>query len=134
MSAHHFQSDFLESGFGVAHGGGRVAVYGAEVSVAVYQGIANVKILGQTHQGVVNGAVAMGMIFPHSIPNDTSAFFMRFFMSDAIFVHGVQNAAVNRLQTVSDIGQGPAYDDASWNIQYRIVSSPPRYQQERRFY
>ena len=51
------------AGLGVTHGGGAVAVHGAEVAVAVHQRAPHAEILRQAHQRVVYAAVAMGVIF-----------------------------------------------------------------------
>ena len=47
--------DFGHANFGVAHGCGRVAVNRAEISLTVYQGVAQREILRHTNDGVING-------------------------------------------------------------------------------
>ena len=46
----------------VTVGGGGIAIHGAEVAVAVHQGVAHGEVLGQTDQGVVDGLVAVGVV------------------------------------------------------------------------
>ena len=53
----------------------------------------------------------MGMVFTQHVTDTGGGLFEGFVGSQTAFVHGVQNAAVNRLQTVTDVGQGPAHDD-----------------------
>ena len=48
---------------GVALRGGGIAVHGTEISLSVDQGIAHGEVLGEAHDGVVDGAVAVWVIF-----------------------------------------------------------------------
>ena len=59
MSAKHFTGEPGEAGLGITHGGGWVAVYGAEVALAVDEGVAQGKGLRETDHGVVDGGVAV---------------------------------------------------------------------------
>ena len=88
---------FVHAHFGIAHGGGAVAIHRAKVALPIQQGQRHRKILGHPHQRVVNRAIAMGVVFTHDIPHRTGGFAVRFVMRIAAFVHRIQNAAMHRL-------------------------------------
>ena len=58
---------------GVTHGRGAVAIHGAEVALAFHQHIAHGEILRQTHHGVVDGGIAVGVIFTKHVAHDAGA-------------------------------------------------------------
>ena len=88
---------FLKACLGVSHGGGAVALDGAKIAVSVHQGHALFKILGHDHQGIVDGAVAVGVVFTHGIADDTGAFSIRAVIADATLVHIIKGSALYRL-------------------------------------
>ena len=65
-------------GLGVTVGGGRIPIDGAEVALAKNQRVAHAPGLGETHQGVVHGEVAVGMVLAHDFADDAGAFARRF--------------------------------------------------------
>ena len=68
----HFPSDTGHANFGVTHGCRRVAVDRAKIPLSIDEGITQGKLLRHTDDGVVDGDIAMGMIFTDYITNDTS--------------------------------------------------------------
>src|SRR5699024_8721852 len=58
----HLTGDFGHAGLGITVGGRGVAVHRTEVALAVHEGIAQAEILRQTHHGVVDRGVAVGVI------------------------------------------------------------------------
>jgi hypothetical protein len=109
---HEGRADFGEAAFGVAHGGGGIAIDAAEVALTIDQGVAQAEGLRHADQGVVDGAVAMGVILAEHVTNDTGAFTGGPIEAQAHFVHREEDAAMDGLQAVADIGQGAANDDA----------------------
>ena len=73
-SFHQQGSDLGQAGLGIAHRSRVIAVDIAEITLPVHQRIANGKILGQTHQSVINRLIAMRMIFTDHIPDHPGAF------------------------------------------------------------
>ena len=65
---------FRHAAFGVAHGGGAIAVDIAEIALAVDQRIAHGEFLRETHQRVVDRLVAMRMIFADDVAHHARAF------------------------------------------------------------
>ena len=61
--AQHLRRQLRHPRFRIAHRCGRVAVYRAEVAVAVYQGEVDGEVLRQAHEGVVHGGVAVRVVF-----------------------------------------------------------------------
>ena len=51
---HHGFTDCRETRFGVTHGGCRVAVHGAEVSLSVHEGVAHVPILRHANESTID--------------------------------------------------------------------------------
>ena len=66
----HSLVSFAHANFGVAHRRRRVAVDRAEVSLPVDQRIAHRKILRQANDRVVDGGVAVRMIFTDHVADD----------------------------------------------------------------
>ena len=109
--ADQVQRELAHARFGITHGGRPVAVDGAEVALALHEGIADIEVLRQTHHGVVDGAVAMGMVFAQHVAHDAGALAKRLVGRHAQFVHGVQDAPVHGLEAVAHIRQGTVDDD-----------------------
>ena len=116
----HFVGNFAQAGFGVTVSRGGIAVHGAEVAVAVHQQIPHGKVLRKTHHGVVNRRVAVGMVFAQHVTDAGGRLFEGLVGGQAAFVHGVQNPAVNGLQSVPDVRQCPPDNDGHgiFNIRF----------------
>jgi hypothetical protein len=50
------------------------------------------------------------IIFKH-FPDDPCAFVIRPVVQQAFSQHGVENASLNGLEAIADVGEGTAYDD-----------------------
>ena len=112
-------ADAAQAGFGVAHGGGTVAVAAAEVALPVDEWIALREVLRHAHQRVVGGLVAVGVEAPEHIPHHAGAFDrlgrrvgVRAAIAQTHALHRVQDAPLHGLLAVAHIGQRPALDDA----------------------
>ena len=102
--------DLLQPGFGVTHGSGTITFYIAEIPMAVYQGQSLFKLLRHHDQRVIDGTVAMGMIFTHCVAHDAGALSVRTVRPDPEFIHIVECPALHRLEAVPHIRQSPGYD------------------------
>ena len=116
---HQVVGDRLEPGLGVPHRRRRVPVHGAEVPLAVDQGIAHVELLGHPHQGVVDGGVAVRVEVPHHLADDLGALAVGPVGRQPHQPHAVHHAPVGRLQPVPHVGKGPADDDAHGVVHVR---------------
>ena len=96
---------------GVSHGRGGVAVHGAEVAVAVHQRRAHVEVLRHAHHRVVDGDVAVGVVFAQAVAHDAGALAVGLVGRVAQFQHGVEDAPLHGLEAVLDPGQGALEDD-----------------------
>ena len=96
--------------FGVAIGGGAVAVDIAEIALAVDQRIARGKILGEADERVVDRLIAMRMERAHHVADDFRAFLEGGARIETQNMHAVEDAPVHRLQPVAGVGQGPPHD------------------------
>ncbi len=63
----------------------------------------------------------MGMVLAHDVTDDSGALARGLVGIQAHLLHGVQNAAVNRLQSVTDIGQGATDDHRHRIVEIRLL-------------
>ncbi|MPM78590.1 hypothetical protein SDC9_125601 [bioreactor metagenome] len=63
----------------------------------VHERHAHIVRLRHAHHRVVNGAVAMGVIFAQAVAYDTRALSMRLVRRQAELQHGIENAALHGL-------------------------------------
>ena len=93
-------SRLVEARLGVAHGRGAVAVDAAEVAVAVDQRHAHVERLREADHRVVHGRIAVGVVLADDVADGTRRLHVRAPRRVAGLLHGIQDAAVHRLQAV----------------------------------
>ena len=110
--AQHLQRERGHAGFGVTGSRRAVAVHGTEVAVAVHEAVAHVPGLGQAHHGVVDGSVAVGVVFTHDLAHDTGALLVGFIRRDAQGIQAVQDAAVDRFESVAHVRKRSCNDYA----------------------
>ena len=115
----HFAGDLGQASLGVTVSGRRVAVHAAEVAVAVHQGVPHGEGLRQTHQGIVNRAVAMGMIPTQHVAHAGGGLLEGAVRGQIVLIHSIQDTAMHRFQTVPHIGQGTANDDGHGVVHVR---------------
>ena len=97
--------DLGQAAFGVAHGGGVIAVHVAEVALPVDQRIADGEFLGQAHQRVIDRLVAVRMERAHHVAHHLGGFLEGAVGVQPQQAHAVEDAAMHRLQPVAHIGQ-----------------------------
>ena len=119
--AQKFLGETREAHLGVAHGRGRIAVDGTEVALAVHQGVAHGKILGQAHERVIDRGITMGVIFTNDITHDARGFLVRPVIAVAQFVLGVHDAPMDGLQAVARVRDGAADDDRKRILQIGLA-------------
>ena len=117
----HLAADLRHPHLGVARGGWRVAVYGAEISLAVRQGVAHHEVLRHAHDGFVDGAVAVRVVLPHHLADDVGGFARRPVEGVAELVHGEEYAPMHRFQAVADVRQRPGDDHAHGVVEVRLA-------------
>ena len=113
----HLHRHAAHAGLGVTVGSRGVAIHRTKVTLTIHQRIAQREILCQTDHGIVDRCVAVGMVGAQHRTNGVGGFAVGMAGVVAALVHGVQNAAVNRLQTVAHIGQGAGHDDRHGVVQ-----------------
>ena len=69
----HLLGDFGQAALGVTHGGGGVVVHRAEVALSVDERVAHGKVLRHAHHGVVNGGVAVRVVFAQHVAHHAGA-------------------------------------------------------------
>ena len=118
--AQHLVRKALEAGFGVAHGGWRVAVHGTKVTLAVHQRIAQAPVLGHAHHGVIHRGVAVRVVLTKHFAHNTGRLFIGFIIAHAQLAHAIKHATVHGFQAVAHVGQGPGNDN-----RHRVVDVRP---------
>jgi hypothetical protein len=118
---HQFAGDARHAALGIAHGRRRIAVDGAKVALAVNQRVAKREGLGHADQRVVDGGVAVGMVNTHRLPHHLGALGVLLVVLQAHLGHGVEDPAMDRLETVESAGQSAADDDRHGVIEVRAA-------------
>ena len=120
----HLHGDLTQTCLGITHGRLLVTIDRTEVAVSIDQHVAHVEVLRQMDHGVVNGRVTMGMIFTHGIAHDTRRLTVRLVRAQVQLAHGVQDAALYRLETVTHIRQRTRRDDTHRVIDVVLAHGP----------
>ena len=60
---HNMLTHPSESALRITHGSRRIAIHATKVSLSINELIAHVPLLSHSHEGSINGTVAMGMVF-----------------------------------------------------------------------
>ena len=115
----HVAGDLAHAGLGITVSGRGVAVHRAEVALAVHQRVPHAEILGQTHHGVVDAGVAVGVIAAQHGADGVGGLFVGVLGVIVALVHGVQDAPVHGFQAVAHVGQRAGDDDRHGVIQKR---------------
>ncbi len=103
--------DGRQAGLRVAHRRRRVVVDGAEVALAVHQRVAHGELLGHAHHRLVHGVVAVGVVLAQHFAHDSGRLPVGGAGAYAHVMHGVEDAALHRLQAVPHVRQRPGDDD-----------------------
>ena len=106
---------------GVTHGGGVVAVDGAEVALAIDQHVAHREVLGHTHDGVVHRTVAVGVVLTDHVTHHTGGLLVWLVPVVTQLVHRKQHTPMNRLQAIAHVRQRSADDHAHRVIEVRLL-------------
>jgi hypothetical protein len=118
---HHRFGERLRPRLGIPHGRGRIAIHGAEVSLAVDQGVAHVEFLREAYQRVVDRRVAVRVVVAHHLADDLGALAIRAIRREPHRAHAVQHAAMRRFQPVAHVRQRPPDDYAHGVIHVRAL-------------
>ena len=103
--------ELRQPALGVAVRRRRIAVDGAEVALPVDQRVAQVPLLRETDQGVVDRAVAVRVVPLEDLAHDAGALRVAAVVEQALAEHGVEDAAMDGLQPVARVGQRTRDDD-----------------------
>ena len=106
----HFVRKPGETTFGVAHGGGAIAIERAEIARSIDQRIAQRKRLRHADERFVNRAVTVRMEAAHDVTDDFGALAMFGGGRQILLPHREENAPLHRLEPVTHVGQRPRRD------------------------
>jgi hypothetical protein len=96
----------------VASGASLVSVDGSEVPLTVDQRIAKREVLHHAHERVVDGGVAVRVVFAEHVADDGRALLVRPFGGEPRLVHRVQDAPMHGLEAVAHVGERALHDHA----------------------
>ena len=116
----HVHRQRRQAALGVAHGRRRVARR-SEVPVGIDQRMTQRERLAQTHERVVDGRVAVGVVVAHHLADDLRALHMGPVGSDVGVVHAPQDPAMHRLEPVAGVGQCSRHDDRHGVVEERLL-------------
>ena len=102
--------DFGQAGFGIAVGRGVVAVDVAEIALAFDQWVALGKVLRQADHGVIDGLIAVRVVFADHVADNAGTFLETGVGVELEHPHGIEQPAVDRLQAIANIGQRAMHD------------------------
>ena len=105
--------------FGVAHGGRRIAVDAAEVALAIDEPVAHREVLGHAHHRLVDRTVAVRVVLAEHLTDDGRALAIGRIRPQTHLVHGVEDAALDRLQAVAHVRKGARDDHAHRVVEVR---------------
>ena len=113
----HFVGDLGHTAFGVTRGCGAVTIQRTEVTVTIDQRYTQAEPLGHTHQRVVNRTIAVRVILTHHFTDHTRRLHVLGVVEVLHRIHGIEHTAVNRLKSISSIGEGTRH-----NHTHRIIN------------
>ena len=100
---HNMLTHLCQTTLGVSHGSWRVSVNRAEVSLSVNKFVAHIPLLAHSHQSTINRGITMWMVFTQNLTNDAGTFLVWLIAKVTNTSHSKKNAAVYRLETVTNI-------------------------------
>ena len=111
---HHIEGKFRETRFDVTRSSCPVAREDVPpVSLAIYQQI----LLSELHQGIADRSIAVGVEL-HGVPHDVRHLVVA---SVVQTLHGVEDASLNGLQSVVDVGDGTFQDNVGGIVQKPVL-------------
>ena len=118
---HDVLAHLREAALGVSHGSRRVAVNRTEVTLSVHKHVAHVPALSHTHQSAVDRRVAVRVVLTEHLTNDARTLLVRIAACVADAEHTVEDAAVNRLESVANIREGTSHNHRHTIVDVRLL-------------
>ena len=115
--AHHLQGDGGHLRLGVSGSRSTIVTGRAKVTLSQRQRVTHNPALNQTHEGVVDGAVAVGVELTHDVTDHAGALVESTVRAVTTVIHCVDDATVHGLKAVTDIRQGTTDDDGHRVVQ-----------------
>src|SRR3989338_7293864 len=83
----------------------------SEISLPLNKRIPQRKVLGQSHQGIIDRGISMRMILAKNCSNHSRAFLKRFVMCHPHFAHSVEDSPMDWFEAVAHVRQRPSNDN-----------------------
>ena len=91
--ANHLHGQRSHAALGVTRGSGWVVAWGTEVTLTGYQRVAQVPVLNQTHEGVIDCAVTVRVELTHDVTDDARALAELLVWAVAAVIHRIEHGA-----------------------------------------
>ncbi len=104
--AQQFHRGRPQSHLGITHGRRTVTIERSKIAVAIHQRSTKREALSHANHGVIDGGVPVRMVLPHHLTDDSGTLAESGVRIQVqIRVHRIEDAPLNRFQTISNIGQ-----------------------------
>ena len=120
VGQHHLRQP-RQTRLGVAVGRRWIAVDAAEVALPVDQGRAHVPVLRETHQGVVDGGVAVRVVLLQNFADGSGGLAVALVVQHPLVEHRVEDPAMDGLEAVADVGKRAPDDDGHRVVEIRLT-------------
>ena len=113
--------DLGEARFGVPHGRRWIAVDGTEIPLAIDERVTHVEVLRQANKRGVDDCFTVRVIIAGSVAADLGALAVAAIGGEAQIVHGDEDAALDGLEAVANVGKRARDDDAHRVVEIRLA-------------
>ncbi len=93
----HLLGNLGQTSLGVAHCCRRIIVHTPEIPLSVNQPVPHREVLGHSHHGIINGGIAVRVVFTHDLTHNAGALLMGAVVSNPQLIHAVENPSLHRL-------------------------------------
>ena len=118
---HQGGAEMVQTGLGITHRCGWIAVNGSEVPPTLNQQMPCPPPLTHAHQGGIDRHVTVGMKITHGFTNNLGALHGLAVGLYPEAIHGVQDPALGRLESVAGVRQGAGDDDRHGVVEKRLL-------------
>ncbi|MBT9162624.1 MAG: hypothetical protein DDT27_01183 [Dehalococcoidia bacterium] len=93
----HLLGNLGQASLSVAHCCWRIVVHAPEITLSVDEPVPHGEVLGHSHHGIINGGIAVRVVFTHDLTYNAGALLVGAVVSNPQFVHAVENPSLHRL-------------------------------------
>ena len=106
----HLGGDPGQTGLGITVGGRGVAIDAPPVALSIDERVAHREVLGHAHHRIVDGRITVRMVGAEHVSDDVGRLLIGLAGNQPLLVHRVEDASVDRFETVAHVGKGSSND------------------------